>query len=345
MKMNQNQVFATLLSCCLAAFVFTGCKIEEPDQPAQETTATAETATEEPTPIVVETNDAAETSSGIDETKDTYDIDPSAVPMSETTTLPAPSFEYYCSEKAAQTPVANKLNLTQKKKEANSITDDDAWFTQNGLSIEGYDLPNPFVENDQGGNLPADIPADWYGMMITKAFSNGDYLFCTYGYDFSEGDILNILDPQSHELLYSLDFAAFQYYGDDVIDEDIDYIKESVNWAKIDGQTLYVTTFHNTYASSSANKNGYITAIDLTDMSILWRSDALVNNASTFEIINDVIVCGYGFTDEDDYLYQLDTHTGKTLDRIPLKSGPSYIFNRDGVLYVRTYNTNYEFTY
>ena len=273
MKMNQNQVFATLLSCCLAAFVFTGCKIEEPDQPAQETTATAETATEEPTPIVVETNDAAETSSGIDETKDTYDIDPSAVPMSETTTLPAPSFEYYCSEKAAQTPAANKLNLTQTKKEANSITDDDAWFTQNGLSIEGYDLPNPFVENDKGGNLPADIPADWYGMMITKAFSNGDYLFCTYGYDFSEGDILNILDPQSHELLYSLDFAAFQYYGD------------------------------------------------------------------------DVIVCGYGFTDEDDYLYQLDTHTGKTLDRIPLKSGPSYIFNRDGVLYVRTYNTNYEFTY
>ena len=32
------------------------------------------------------------------------------------------------------------------------------------------------------------------------------------------------------------------------------------------------------------------------------------------------------------------------VDKIKLKTGPDYIFERDGILYVRTYDTNYEFT-
>ena len=68
-------------------------------------------------------------------------------------------------------------------------------------------------------------------------------------------------------------------------------------------------------------------------------------NADNFAIIDDFIICGYGFTAEDDYLYILDKYTGKVLDRILLKTGPDYIYEIGDKLYVRTYNTNYVFDY
>lgn len=36
-----------------------------------------------------------------------------------------------------------------------------------------------------------------------------------------------------------------------------------------------------------------------------------------FLVKGDVIFCGYGFTAEDDYLYQLDKNTGEVIDRLP----------------------------
>ena len=55
----------------------------------------------------------------------------------------------------------------------------------------------------------------------------------------------------------------------------------------------------------------------------------------------DVIFCGYGFTAEDDYLYQLDKNTGEVIDRLPLKKMPDLMAVKDDRLYVHTYSYDY----
>ena len=54
-----------------------------------------------------------------------------------------------------------------------------------------------------------------------------------------------------------------------------------------------------------------------------------------------MIFCGYGFTAEDDYLYQLDKNTGEVIDRLSLKKMPDLMAEKDDKLYVHTYSYDY----
>jgi hypothetical protein len=113
---------------------------------------------------------------------------------------------------------------------------------------------------------------------------------------------------------------------------------EEIRWAReVDG-VLYVEHAHLTYASATKGRNGYISAIDLTTKKTLWRSPALVANARSFVVTGDLIVSGYGFTAERDFLYLLDRRSGKVLDRLPVPSAPEIIKLRGNRLYVRTYD-------
>ena len=60
-----------------------------------------------------------------------------------------------------------------------------------------------------------------------------------------------------------------------------------------------------------------------------------------FVVKGDVILCGYGFTAEPDYLYQINRNTGEVIDRLSLKKAPDLIVEQDGKLYVHTYSYNY----
>jgi hypothetical protein len=79
-------------------------------------------------------------------------------------------------------------------------------------------------------------------------------------------------------------------------------------------------------------------AVDLETSRPLWRSPALVANARTFVVTGDLIVSGYGFTAEPDFLYLLDRRTGKVLDRLAVPSAPEVIKLRGDRLHVRTYD-------
>ncbi|MBQ8488560.1 MAG: hypothetical protein IJ535_02145 [Pseudobutyrivibrio sp.] len=76
---------------------------------------------------------------------------------------------------------------------------------------------------------------------------------------------------------------------------------------------------------------------------LLWRSEPNVSNFNNFKIVDDTIICGYGFTEEPDYLYLLDRYTGDKVEEIKLDSAPYQFEVRDDILYVATYNTAYEF--
>jgi hypothetical protein len=113
---------------------------------------------------------------------------------------------------------------------------------------------------------------------------------------------------------------------------------EPVTWAReVDG-VLYVSNSHLTYASQTKGRNAYLTAIDLAPKKTLWRSPALVANARTFVVTGGLIVAGYGFTAEPDFLYLLDRRTGKVLDRLPVTSAPEIVKLRGDLLHVRTYD-------
>ena len=103
-----------------------------------------------------------------------------------------------------------------------------------------------------------------------------------------------------------------------------------------------MSLIHNGYSSEEPNSN-YMVAIDPNTGYVLWRSEPLVANSDNFLLINDTIVCGYGFTAEPDFIYLLDRFTGQIMEKIPVNSAPDQ-FNAVGdTLYVATYNTAYEF--
>ena len=94
----------------------------------------------------------------------------------------------------------------------------------------------------------------------------------------------------------------------------------------------------NGYAQSNTC---FMFAYDLENDKLLWRSADQTYNSMNFVVKGDVILCGYGFTAEPDYLYQINRNTGEVIDRLSLKKAPDLIVEQDGKLYVHTYSYNY----
>jgi hypothetical protein len=136
---------------------------------------------------------------------------------------------------------------------------------------------------------------------------------------------------------YAFDFAKYAW-PPRYVPGDRDFVYEQVTWAEEAGGTLYVATAHSTYASSSYGRNAYVNAIDLRTRRLVWRSPALVANAHNFVVVGNLIVSGYGFTREPDYLYALDRRTGRVRARLLLPSAPERIEVRGRSLEVDTYD-------
>ena len=187
---------------------------------------------------------------------------------------------------------------------ANEIIDTDAWFEKNELQLAGN--------------------------------SNEEEYGCYIDYD---GVIVCI--TKGGEVIAELEFTEYMY-APDLVEEDRDYVDERVRDAKIRNGVLYVSVSHLTYAES-APSNAYIMAISLEDYSVIWKSEPLVCNSYNFEIADDIIFTGYGFTAEPDYLFQIDRLTGTVLEQYKINSRADYIICKDDKLYVRTYDTDYVF--
>jgi outer membrane protein assembly factor BamB len=136
---------------------------------------------------------------------------------------------------------------------------------------------------------------------------------------------------------YAFDFGSFAR-PPSIRTGDAGLVTEQVVWAREADGVLYVETAHQTYAESSGGLNGYLTAVSIRTERILWRSPSLVANASDFVLAGDVLVSGYGFTKEPDFLYVLDRRTGRALNRLAVPSAPERIVRHGNRLAVRTYD-------
>ncbi len=152
---------------------------------------------------------------------------------------------------------------------------------------------------------------------------------------------LEIYDAGTDNLRYSLDLYTL-CNGPDEETERYSVTTQFIRWAKIYDGTLYVSVGHNGYASVEPCSS-YIVAIAPDTGDVLWKSEPLVSNAYNFQIVKDTIICGYGFTAEDDFIYLLDRFTGQQMDKIKVNSGPDQFEVVGDTLYVATYNTAYEF--
>ena len=231
-----------------------------------------------------------------------------------------------------------QLNL--KSSSQNDITDDEAWLVNNDLETNMYDVPNPYMGKQ--GNVPEDVPKYFQEYMLVRAIYSDQHVFLVYGEDFSEGRYLLIMDRETREITRVFDFSSYEY-SPDYVEQDEAYINQRIDWTAIDGNVLFVSHSHSTYAASSKGMNAYITAVDLMTNEVLWRTKPLVCNSTNFVLIDKGIVCGYGFTNEKDYIYVLNQHTGDVQQTLPVKSGPSWIIRKNEEVFVRTYNTDYVF--
>jgi outer membrane protein assembly factor BamB len=229
-----------------------------------------------------------------------------------------------------------RLRLALVSRQPNQITDDQAWLTKNGLTQPLWELPS-----DVGpGDLPEKTPLAINGCNTTAAFRQDDTAFLIHSDSIDYTRYLSAVDIRTGTARYALDFAqvvAPRVGGKDRM-QRIVFAQEDTKTG-----TLYVCHAANGYAKESRGKTGYITAIAPKTGKILWRSVPLVANANNFLLLDNVIVCGYGFTAEPDYLFVLDRATGRVLQRVSVKSGPEHILRRGDRLYIRCYDTDYIF--
>lgn len=219
-----------------------------------------------------------------------------------------PSFEYYYNGQA-QAKQAVTLNLISS--EANEVTDYEDWFGMLGeTQTSGYWSDEQYYYQLSG--------------ML-------DYMYTS----------LEIYENETGKELYVInmsDFAKGEVFGNTGFE---DCTSQGIRYALVKDDILYVATSHRTYFDACP-QTGYITAIDLTTGNVLWKTQAGVCNSDTFAIVGDDIVCGYGFTNEPDYLYIVGTETGEVFEKIKVKTSPDYIYYKadENRVYVRCYDSN-----
>ena len=199
--------------------------------------------------------------------------------------------------------------VTETHAEGDSVTP----LKWNILSEEdnGIDFADEWYASENL-SLPM-IGTDW------NSFSDENYEYLW------EGEDLYIYENGTGNCLYVLHYPTDQWY----INGNNAYLEDGI---------FYGASVRNGYAQSNTC---FMFAYDLENDKLLWRSADQSYNSMNFVVEGDVLICGYGFTAEPDYLYQINRNTGEIIDRLLLKKMPDLIVEQDGKLYVHTYSYNY----
>ena len=198
-------------------------------------------------------------------------------------------------------------------KETHPTSDAAAPFDLKIVSEEenGIDFANEWYDS-KGLSLPM-TGTDW------NSFYDDNYQYLW------SGEELYIFENGTGNCLYVLTYPTDKWY----INGNNACLKDGI---------FYGASVTNGYAQLDTC---FMFAYDLENNKLLWRSADQTYNSMNFIVKDNVILCGYGFTSEDDYLYQLNLHTGEVLSRLKLKKQPDLLVYQDNTLYVHTYSYNY----
>lgn len=257
--------------------------------------------------------------------------------------LDTPDFNGMCLSKTNI-----QISLKQVSKVANGITDTDVWMSK--YMPERFSTQYTFTPggNKASEELKSKVSITYEGKYRRCIDLHDRYNVIYYGDrideygDFGVDPTLVVVTGQDvSDVLYAYDFSNFsvsQYSKPD----ELEYTKISVSDVTIEDNTLYANVCHPTYSSSSSGYNAYLVAVDMESQKIKWVTKPLTCNANYY-IDEEVIFTGYGFTNEDDYIYVIDKASGTRLQIVKIEKGPEYFAVKDGKLYVRTYSLDYVF--
>lgn len=257
-----------------------------------------------------------------------------AVPAGpEPVVLARPPFERFVSAELAGAGSKRKPKLVQVSKKRNQITDEERWFREIGFT--------PPAAPDVSEEL-----AQFRGVPLLARIEGDPALLVYQTLDGPEVYLLGV-DPATGEVRFAFDFSAFRTPPAAAPDA-AGLVAMEIRWAMVQGDRLYVSHAHRTYAASSRGANAYVTALRIPDGALLWRSQPLVSNAQNFALVpagegGPVLIAGYGFTAEPDFLYVLDPENGAVLSKTKVDSGPEYIVPQGDRIHVRTYDRDYVF--
>ena len=202
------------------------------------------------------------------------------------------------------------------------------------LSEVSKDSSICLFEEDWSAETGIPLPGDLYG----EGYSDDAYYYYADN-SADEGRLaVEISEMGTYDFVGTYDFSNYLYTPT----PGNAYTTLEIPYATIYDGVLYTEIAHRTY-SEDQSCTGFIVAVEVETGKLLWRSEMLVANGRNFLVGEDTIICGYGFTDEDDYLYILSRHSGAVLEKRKLKTGPDYFIPVDDSLYVLTYDTVYQY--
>lgn len=234
----------------------------------------------------------------------------------------------------------NRVRLKQVSKKKNGITDDHVWYADN-------DLVRPAGKVDAGWDQ---VPQDTRWGRIQFFRDNG--AGTSVGIYVKVGQRLGAKDAEGFSSIYDkeFDYTAVVFDADRVARTVYPLASFhpgilEMGHAELVGDVLYFDANYNGYASIAKDKTGYLVALDLADGRVLWTTMNLRASWRGFIVHDDVIVSGYGFTAEPDFLYVVDRHCGKVLQTVRLETAHEVLIPRGDRLYVRTYDHDYVFDF
>lgn len=192
--------------------------------------------------------------------------------------------------------------------------------------------------------------------ILNDVFYDGDYPVATYGrapsteplpWGESELDIsrrgrdphlIMLVDP-SREVKKVYNTSAMTFPPKNRA-SDID--RQSVDWAVVKDGILYFSI--SGLLGFDHGLNAYVVAIDTATDKTLWVSKPNTCNSNNFLIIDNSIVCGFGESGKNDYVYVLNRFTGVRKQQLWVASSPHWFaLGSDGRLYVSIYNKHIAF--
>ena len=211
---------------------------------------------------------------------------------------------------------ATPIELSLVSEKENGISELQDWFAPNALSLPMID--GTFYNME----LREDAPKiDDTILIYDTAFYDENYI-----YHWSPS-WMEIYERDTCQLLYSVSYESDRWY----LMGNCAYLRDDI---------LYIGSLYNGYARPNTC---FLVAYDIEKDEVIWRSEDQTFNSMNFIVKDDVIICGYGFTSEKDYIYQIDIHTGAVISKTELKKMPDMLVEKDGQLYVHTYSYDYVF--
>ncbi|MCQ2975488.1 MAG: hypothetical protein MJ211_11860 [Bacteroidales bacterium] len=252
---------------------------------------------------------------------------------------------------------AKKITLKTISRTSNNITDDDEWIYKHA---EGM----PYQKSWYGENIAEtdfdkflNVPLKFENLYRGNFEEHNDYCIVTYGENKFNREIgydcnvVVIFNKELSEIKAILDFrevvkAFIKFVDPSTPEEDYftNFICPTFRGYTEDGDIFYISMSHNTYSSSSKGYNSYLLAIEKATGKIKWMTKPLTCN-SQFVVIDNSIVCGYGFSGEKHYMYVVDKNTGRRSQTLLVLKTPELISIEGKNLFVRTYSYDYKFAF